>query len=215
LIGDPLQTHNSHQTNAPVRNANLPPTTPKYYTSGGRLGFKRDPFVQAGGVQILMQMFREKSFVGQEVSMSNDACNLSEQILATQLASCFNKALASLRKLVYAIPLLVEEQVILDHGAFLPFLFTLLASASCFKCAVALIKEILSVLSQLSLSQPQLVEDVTHVGCRPSGQPNLDTTFFWETFQACTSSGKNSTVNNLHIFVVLWRCSYSNLKIVN
>jgi hypothetical protein len=131
------------------------------------------------------------------------------------LASCFNKALASLRKLVYAIPLLVEEQVILDHGAFLPFLFTLLASASCFKCAVALIKEILSVLSQLSLSQPQLVEDVTHVGCRPSGQPNLDTTFFWETFQACTRSGKNSTVNNLHIFVVLWRCSYSNLKIVN
>ena len=85
-----------------------------------------------------------------------DARDLSEELVATRLAPCWNEALASLRELVYAIPALVENDIIFDNGEFVPFLFTLLSHDSCFDGAAALIEEILSLQSH---SPPQPVPE--------------------------------------------------------
>ena len=164
LTGDPMTSaaamtgNNNDQTSREraggfggaggIQDANLPPTAPKFYAGGGRLGLERDAFCLAGGVQTMIRIFREKSFVGQEMSQSYDARDLSEEIVANRLAVGWNEALMALRELVYAIPALVENGTVLDGGDFLPFLFTLLAHDSCFEAAAALIEEILSFLSQ-------------------------------------------------------------------
>ena len=100
----------------------------------------------AGGVEALILVFREKGFVGEEMAKSNDARDLSEEIVANRLAQCWNEALACLREMLYAMPNLLET--ISDHGNLLPFLFTLLSHDSCFDGAAALIEEILSLMSQ-------------------------------------------------------------------
>lgn len=148
LIGDP---------SAPgqLPDPNLPPTAHRYYAGGGRLGLERDAFVLAGGAQVLIRIFREKSFVGQEMAYSYDARDLSEGIVATRLAPCWNEALASLRELVYFIPSLVDGGLILDNGDFLPFLFTLLSHDSCFDGAASLIEEMLSFMSQTQQQPPE------------------------------------------------------------
>jgi len=150
LIGNPMEAAaaGADGRRDTVEDANLPPTAPRYHAGGGRLGLERDAFVLAGGVQVLIRMFREKSFVGQEMASSHDARDLSEEILAKRLASGWNETLVVLRELVFAMPSLVENQTVLDDGEFLPFLFTLLSHDSCFDAAAALIEEILSLMSQ-------------------------------------------------------------------
>ena len=163
LLGDPQQPppHEAvrrrpgNRSSARVDDPNLPPQAHRYYAGGGRLGLERDAFVQAGGVPVLMRMFREKSFVGQEMADSYDARNLGEGIVASRLAGCWNEALAALRELVYFMPCIVEDGTLLDHGDFLPFLFSLLSHDSCFDGAAALIEEILSYLSQTQQQQQQ------------------------------------------------------------
>ena len=153
-----------------VEDANLPPTAPKYYAGGGRLGLERDAFCLAGGVQTMMRVFREKSFVGQEIFLSYDARDLSKEIVSHRLAHGWNEVLVSLRELVYAIPALVEDGTVLDNGDFLPFLFTLLAHDSCFEAAAALIEEILSLLSQApqQASQQQQETEMDSSSASPS-----------------------------------------------
>lgn len=150
LIGNPMEAAAAGVDGRrdTVEDANLPPTAPRFHAGGGRLGLERDAFVLAGGVQVLIRMFREKSFVGQEMASSHDARDLSEEILAKRLASGWNETLVVLRELVFAMPSLVENQTVLDDGEFLPFLFTLLSHDSCFDAAAALIEEILSLMSQ-------------------------------------------------------------------
>lgn len=163
LLGDPQQPppHEpsdrspGNRSSVRVDDPNLPPQAHRYYAGGGRLGLERDAFVQAGGVTVLMRMFREKSFVGQEMADSYDARNLGEGIVASRLAGCWNEALAALRELVYFMPCIVEDGTLLDHGDFLPFLFSLLSHDSCFDGAAALIEEILSYLSQTQQQQQQ------------------------------------------------------------
>ena len=172
LVGDPMAaattaaagSSSSSASAAAVRDPNLPPTAPRFYAGGGRTGLERDAFVQAGGVDVLIRVFREKSFVGQEMADSYDARDLSSEIVATRLAQCWNEALVSLRELVYSIPSLVEDRKISDHGEFLPFLFTLLTHDACFDAAAALIEEILALLTQSPQPQPSAdVEGVAAV----------------------------------------------------
>lgn len=144
LVGDPSIASPTSTSQDP----NLPRTSHRFYAGGGRIGLERDAFVLAGGVQVVIRMFREKSFVGQEMAQTYDARYLTESIVSARFASCWNEALASLRELVYVLPSLVESRAILDDGGFLPFLFTLLSHESCFDGAAALIEEILSFMSQ-------------------------------------------------------------------
>ena len=154
LIGDPSATaHAPGGGREPaIADPNLPPSASPYYAGGGRLGLERDAFVLSGGVDVLIRIFKEPSFVGAEMALTYDARDLSEELVATRLAPCWNEVLASLRELVYAIPSLVENDDIFDNGEFLPFLFTLLSHDSCFDGAAALIEEILSLQSH---SPPQ------------------------------------------------------------
>ena len=155
LIGDPsAMAHGpGGERGASIDDPNLPPTASPYYAGGGRIGLERDAFVLAGGVEALIRIFREPSFVGAEMARTYDARDLSEELVVNRLAPCWNEALASLRELVYAIPSLVENEVIFDDGEFLPFLFTLLSHDSCFDGAAALMEEILSLQSH-SPAQP-------------------------------------------------------------
>jgi hypothetical protein len=190
LIGDPMaaaaaaaahQADGSHRPER-VHDANLPPTAPRYYAGGGRLGLERDAFVLAGGAQVLIRLFREKSFVGQEMALSNDARDLSEEILTKRLANCWNETLVVLRELVFSIPSLVENETILDEGEFLPFLFTLLAHDSCFDAAAALIEESISLMSQAA-PQSNPASDATRnddgSGFVPSGGRSFPATTFF------------------------------------
>jgi hypothetical protein len=152
LIGDSATNNNRSDPNPSIVDPYLPPTAPKFYAGGGRAGLERDAFVQAGGVPVLIRVFREKSFVGTEMAYSYDARDLSESIVATRLANCWNETMSSLRELVYWIPSLVEEGALSDDGRFLPFLFTLLSHDSCFDGAAALIEEMLSFMSQTNPS---------------------------------------------------------------
>lgn len=184
LLGDPMVAANAAMGGDPrrdaVEDANLPPTAPRYYAGGGRLGLERDAFVLAGGVQVLIRMFREKSFVGQEMAASNDARDLSEEILAKRLASGWNETLVILRELVFAMPSLVENEIILDDGEFLPFLFTLLSHDSCFDTSASLIEEILSIMSQAAPQtnngEPGRNDDDNFV---PSGGRSFSATTFF------------------------------------
>ena len=148
LIGDPSAMAHSPggERGTIIDDPNLPPTASPFFAGGGRVGLERDAFVLAGGVDELIRIFREPSFVGAEMAGTYDARDLSEELVASRLAPCWNEALASLRELVYAIPSLIENDIIFD-GEFLPFLFTLLSHDSCFDGAAALIEEILSLQS--------------------------------------------------------------------
>jgi len=180
LTGDPMAAATPGDPPRGIDDANLPPTAPKFHAGGGRLGLERDAFCLAGGVEVMIRMFREKSFVGQEMSKSYDARDLSEEIVANRLAGCWNEVLVALRELVYAMPTLVEEGTILDNGDFLPFLFTLLAHDSCFEAAAALIEEILSLLSQApqQTTQSDSDEAMGAHSFRPSGRVVPATTFY-------------------------------------
>lgn len=171
LIGDPSASTDGRST----EEQNLPPNCPRYYAGGGRLGLERDAFVQAGGIDVMIRIFREKAFVGQDLAMSNDARNLSKEIVSSRLAQCWNEALASLRELVYFIPSLVTDEALDDGGSFLPFLFTLLSHDSCFDGAAALIEEVLSFMSQTSQPSPSPGEPPSYT---PTGRVRPATTFF-------------------------------------
>ncbi len=136
-----------------IEDPTLPRNTSPYYAGGGRLGLERDAFVLAGGVEVLLRIFREPRFVGHEVAYSNDARDLGPELVSSKLAPCWNEVLVSLRELVYAIPTLVEDGAILEGGKFLPFLFTIMSHDLCFDSAAALIEEILSLQSH-SPQQP-------------------------------------------------------------
>jgi hypothetical protein len=182
LIGDPSTAAQESRgdRNANIVDPNLPPTASSFYAGGGRLGLERDTFVQAGGVDVLIRIFREPSFVGAEMARMYDARDLSEELVAIRLAPCWNEALACFRELVYTMPSLVENGDIFDNGDFLPFLFTLLSHDSCFDGAAALIEEILSLQSHSS-PQPS-PEDENQAeslsGYQASERISLPTTFF-------------------------------------
>lgn len=160
LTGDQLSsTANPDGLRPAIDDPTIPPTTPRFYAGGGRLGLERDAFIMAGGIQVFVRIFREKSFVGQEMSQSYDARDLSPELVSTRLAPCWNEILAALRELVYFVPSLVEDGKIADDGDFLPFLFTLLAHDSCFDGAVALIEEILSFMVQTQHNNPSVGEE--------------------------------------------------------
>ena len=141
LMGDPMRTTPA----AAIDDPTLPSFASPYLAGGGRLGLERDAFVLGGGVQVFLSIFRETAFVGHE--LRNDTRALNTSVVSNKLASCWNEVLASLRELVYALPVLVENGTILDGGKFVPFLFTLLSHDTCFDSAATLIEEILSLLS--------------------------------------------------------------------
>eukprot|EP00980_Cylindrotheca_fusiformis_P008573 scaffold1820_cov129-Cylindrotheca_fusiformis.AAC.14 len=183
LIGDPMaaaaQAQNGERE-AAIDDPNLPPTAPRFYAGGGRLGLERDAFVQAGGIDVLIRIFKEPSFVGAEMAQTYDARDLTEELVAIRLAQCWNEVMASLRELVYAMPSVVENGDIFDNGGFLPFLFSLLSHDSCFDGAAALIEEILSLQSH---SAPQQLGEEDNMddslpGYHPSVRVALPTTFF-------------------------------------
>jgi hypothetical protein len=171
LVSDPGATSDGRST----EEQNLPPNCPKFYAGGGRMGLERDAFVQAGGTRLFLRLFREKAFVGQEMAASNDARNLSKEIVANRLANCWNDALQALRDLVYFIPSLVTDEALDDSGDFLPFLFTLLSQDPCFDNAASLIEEILSFMSQSSQPSPSPGEAPCYT---PTGRIRPASTFF-------------------------------------
>jgi hypothetical protein len=181
LIGDPTaMMHSGMDRGATIEDPNLPPTASRFYAGGGRLGLERDAFVLAGGVDILIRVFREPSFVGAEMAATYDARDLSEELVTTRLALCWNESLACLRELVYAIPSLVENEVIFDGGEYLPFLFTLLYHEPCFDGAAALIEEILSLQSHSPPPPAPEDDDIAKggVGNTPKVRVASPTTFF-------------------------------------
>ena len=179
LIGDPSVTMQDGRP-ASIDDPNLPPSASPFYAGGGRVGLERDAFVQAGGVEAMIRIFREKSFVGQDMAKSYDARDLSKGLVASRLSQCWNEALASLRELIFAIPSLVENETVLENGDFLPFLFTLLAHDPCFDSAAALIEEILSLMSHSPQPQPSPEEegDGNTSSIPPLGRVIPVTTFF-------------------------------------
>lgn len=147
LVGDPSLAARMNQGQPAINDPSLPPNTSQYYAGGGRLGLERDAFVLGGGVEMLLRVFRDPAIVGEDILQSNDARDLTPTMVTNKLSMCWNEVLASLRELVFALPVLVESGRILEDGDFLPFLFTLLAHDSCFDGAAALIEEILSLQS--------------------------------------------------------------------
>lgn len=169
LIGDPV-TSTVAPSSSGTGDTIYPPSTSTIPAGASRMSLERDAFVLAGGVEVLIRVFREPSFVGAEMAKSYDARDLSEELVANRLASCWNETLASLRELVYAIPSLVENEIIFDDGEFVPFLFTLLSHDSCFDGAAALIEEILSLQSH---APPQPTADPDSL---PEGPSELQAT---------------------------------------
>ena len=163
LIGDPTAfLHPGGREGRDVVNdPNLHPTAHRYYAGGGRLGLERDAFVLAGGVAVLVRIFRESSFVGEGMARSYDARDLSKELFVNRLGHCWNEVLACLRELVYSIPSLVEKEHIFndDNQEFLTFLFTLMSHSTCFNGAAAVIEEILSLQSNPSQPQQQPASD--------------------------------------------------------
>ena len=181
LIGDPSAiAHGPGNPQASIDDPSLPPTASPYFAGGGRLGLERDAFVLAGGVEVLIRIFREPSFVGAEMARTYDARDLSEELVANRLAPCWNETLASLRELVYAIPSLVENEIIFDDGEFVPFLFTLLSHDSCFDGAAALIEEILSLQSHSPPQSTPEEETIAEgdIGYQATVRVSPPTTFF-------------------------------------
>jgi hypothetical protein len=152
LMGDPMRHHHHHANGnaATIDDPTLPSFAPRYYAGGGRLGLERDAFVLGGGVQVLMRVFFVPAFIANsptiDMSKQDSRC-LPTSMVSNKLASCWNEVLASLRELVYAMPILVQNGTILEEGKFLPFLFTLLSHDSLFDAAATLIEEILCLLS--------------------------------------------------------------------
>lgn len=176
IIGDPMALSNDRPA---IDDPNLPPTAHRFYAGGGRVGLERDAFVQAGGVEVLLRVFREKSFVGQEMAHSYDARDLSPEIVASRLAPCWNETMACLRELVFSIPSLVDDGKVSDSDEFLPFLFTLLSHDSCFDSAAALIEEMLAILSQSPQQHGAAEADLdVHEVFQPTGRMSPPTTFF-------------------------------------
>ena len=128
-----------------IDDPNVPATASPYHAGGGRLGLERDAFCFAGGVQLLISIFREPAFIGE--GRSNDARDLPTELVANKLAPCWNETLATLRELAYTFPVLVKNGTMLESGDFLPFLFTLLSHDITFDGAATLIEEILSLQS--------------------------------------------------------------------
>uniref|UniRef100_A0A7S4APD3 Uncharacterized protein n=1 Tax=Pseudo-nitzschia australis TaxID=44445 RepID=A0A7S4APD3_9STRA len=155
LIGDPNAFFHprgwtSNNNNGAMNDPNLPTTAPRFYAGGGRIGLERDAFVLAGGIDVLVRVFRDPCFVGSEMAQSYDARDLSKELVATnRLGHCWNLTLACLRELVYSMPSLLETERVFDgdRDDFLPFLFTLLTHDPFFDGAAALIEEILSLQS--------------------------------------------------------------------
>lgn len=163
LIGDPTLTSTDRARNS-IDDPSLPASASKYHAGGGRLGLERDVFVLSGGVKLLLRVFTEPAFVGDELVRSNDARDLSEEMVNKKLVGCWNELFLSLRELIYAMPVLVENGEVLDGGDFIPFLFTLLAHDSCFDGAAGLIEEILSVQSQSAQLLPPLDDATIETG---------------------------------------------------
>mmetsp|Transcript_30132 Transcript_30132/g.45945 ORF Transcript_30132/g.45945 Transcript_30132/m.45945 type:complete len:1293 (-) Transcript_30132:1715-5593(-) len=123
--------------------------------NSGRLSIERQAFIIGGGVELYLRIFRDTARDDNHSTTETqeqeqrwiDARDLSPSLVANKLANCWNEVLASLRELVYALPVLVENQSIFDHGRFVPFLFTLLSHEVCFDTAATLIEEILSLQS--------------------------------------------------------------------
>jgi hypothetical protein len=88
---------------------NLPSYASRFYAGGGCTGLERDVFVVAGGVEVLIRVFREKKFVGAEMAETYDARDLSEALVSSRLAHCWNETMSCLRELVYSIQSLVED----------------------------------------------------------------------------------------------------------
>lgn len=141
FVSDP----NADRAQSNIDDPSLPASASRFHAGGGRLGLERDAFVSAGGVKQLVRVFSEPAFVGDEVRQSNDARDLSDEIVKRKLSGCWNEIFASLREIVYSLPIVVENGDVLDNGDFLPFLFTVLVHDSCFDGAAVLIEEILSV----------------------------------------------------------------------
>lgn len=108
---------------------------------------EREAFVAAGGTQLLMKMFLEKSFIGLSASNSHDAREASQ--VDTRLAPTWNEALLCLRELVMSMP----QRVVPILKKELPFFMTLMAHDACFDLAVALVEEILGVEPSFFLGQ--------------------------------------------------------------
>jgi hypothetical protein len=177
LIGDLTVTSADRARNR-IDDPSLSASASRFHAGGGRLGLERDAFVLSGGVKLLLRVFTEPAFVGDELVRSNDARDLSEETVNKKLVGCWNELFMSLRELIYAMPVLVENGEVLDGGDFLPFLFTLLAHDSCFDGAAALIEEILSVQSQ-SLQQLPPPDDATmETAVRSVGYAAPASTFF-------------------------------------
>ena len=158
LVGDPSQTSGLNRARNDIEDPSLPASASRYHAGGGRLGLEREAFVLSGGVKLLLRVFKEPAFVGDEIMLSNDARDFSVEIVQQKLAGCWNEVFASLRELVYALPVLVENGEVLDGGDFVPFLFTLLAHDCCFDGAAVLIEEILNSQSN-SLQSPSTAEE--------------------------------------------------------
>lgn len=150
LVGDPI----ANRTRNTIDDPSLPASASRFHAGGGRLGLEREAFVAAGGIQLFLRVFYEPAFVGDEILETNDARELCDVMVNNKLASCWNEVLISLRELVYALPILVENGDVLGEGDFLPFLFTLLAHDNCFDGAATLIEEILGCQSNI-LQQAQ------------------------------------------------------------
>jgi hypothetical protein len=177
LIGDPTVTSADRARNS-IDDPSLSASASNFHAGGGRLGLERDAFVLSGGVKLLLRVFTEPAFVGDEVVRSNDARDLSEEIVNQKLVGCWNELFMSLRELIYAMPVLVENGEVLDGGDFVPFLFTLLAHDSCFDGAAALIEEILTVQSQSLHQLPPPDDTAMETAVRSVGYAASASTFF-------------------------------------
>lgn len=136
---------------------------PRYHAAGGgRQGIERTAFVLSGGVDLFIQALYDPSFVGSDPNLlvTHDARNLDPELVSSTLAGTWNEILASLRELCYAMPELVDDNVLVPPDGsgsstdFLVFLFTMLSHESCFDNAAALIEEILSLQSQAPAPPP-------------------------------------------------------------